>query len=202
MLIKIWSTNTEVHWWRKRERVGKIANIMHMHWHWETDNGRWRNFARSLIPLSWSSYFKTFTQCIVRHSYPRSDNYRERSSEGRRRSLMESTGEVAESDVKTSRGKFRETPTSKRNDRSSKRKKIEITRPLRVYVYRYDASLCKPTRKHEWTFTPQTFPPYRSMRMREISLFENLDWNRDERGQNCTRSFLRVQWIKKVNISS
>lgn len=42
------------------------------------------------------------------------------------------SGEAAESDVKTSRGKFRETPTSKRNDRSSKKEKIEIIRPLRV----------------------------------------------------------------------
>lgn len=52
---------------------------------------------------------------------------------------MESIGEAAESDVKTSHGKFRETPTSKRNDRSSKRKKIEITRPL--HVYRFSTTL-------------------------------------------------------------
>lgn len=79
----------------------------------QTDNGHSRNFCSHdlSIPLSRSSYF---------------DNYWERSSEGRRRSPMESIGE-AESDVKTSRGKFRETPTSKRNNRSSKKNKIEIT---------------------------------------------------------------------------
>lgn len=76
--------------------------------------------------------------------------------------------------VKPGRGKFWETPTScERDDRCEtlfreRRKQKWHAR----YVNCPGAAfrLCE-MRKHEWTvYTPQTFPPYRSMRMREISL--------------------------------
>jgi len=53
------------------------------------------------------------------------------------------------------------------------------------------------TRKHEWKVHADTFPPYRSMRMREISLLRNLDRNRDEREQNCMRFRREYSEVKK-----
>lgn len=140
ILIKTWNMNNKAYWWRKNKHV-EIANIMHIDVR-QADNGRPRNFCSHGLPLSWSFYFRILTQCIVlflaihicKVITTENEVWKEEGV-----SPMESIGEAAESDVKMSHGKFRETPTSKRNNRSSKRKKIEITRPL--YLYRFDTML-------------------------------------------------------------
>lgn len=91
-----------------------------------------------------------------------------------------------ESDVKSGRGKFRETPTPlRRHNRCTfsllSQKKENKNNTSALTDVTVAIRLCT-TRKHEWRFTPQTFPPYRSTRMCKISLLGNLDWNRDKRG--------------------
>lgn len=199
-----WSSGEDLKVSEKEGGVCELANIKQPDVG-RTYNGRSRKLSlHSRVIFARSSYFanNVFVQMHRRHSHPRGDNYfgnKVRKEEGVL--PIESIGEATESYVKPGRGKFRETPTplrKKTNVTMSHRKEEKEGWHAR-YVNRSGATLRLCTRKHEWTFTPQTFPPYRSTRMREISLLENLDRNRGEREQNCTRFRHRVQWIKKVD---